>query len=131
MDKDSQNDTGNRETIISRSVKGLLDFNRRINNKFIYVQCDFVNVIRDLVSETEKLKANPKISIQFANIKEDQIDRLINYNNVVEQILEEYKQHLTALKLTSDIIERTFLDCKELDELILRNKALRDEFLKF
>lgn len=129
MNKKAQKVQVGRETIRAKSLGAILDTNRRLNNKFVYAQCDFTNVLRSLVSEVEKLKNNSKVSIEFVNTKEDQIDRLINFNNVVEQILEEFKQHLTALKLSNEIIERTFLESKDIDQLILKNKVLREEFL--
>lgn len=129
MNKKAQKIQVGRETIRAKSLGAILDTNRRLNNKFVYAQCDFTNVLRSLVSEVEKLKNNSKVSIEFVNTKEDQIDRLINFNNVVEQILEEFKQHLTALKLSNEIIERTFLESKDIDQLILKNKVLREEFL--
>jgi len=101
-----------------------------MKNKFVYVGADFSNVIRELVSEVENLKKKENISLEWVEEKEDRVDRLINFYNVCEQILEKYSQHLTAMQLTSDIIERTFLESRDIDEMILRNSKLREEFLK-
>lgn len=126
----AKNNISNHKTIMSRSVSGLLDFHHSMKNKFVYVGNDFSNVIRELVLEVEKLKEKESISMEFVNKKEDQVDRLINFYNTCDEILEKYKQHLTAMQLTSDIIERTFLESRDLDELILRNSKLREEFLR-
>ncbi len=130
MSEYTKNQSKNPKTIISNSISKLLDFHHSMKNKFVYVGADFSNVIRELVSEVENLKKKENISLEWVEEKEDRVDRLINFYNVCEQILEKYSQHLTAMQLTSDIIERTFLESRDIDEMILRNSKLREEFLK-
>jgi predicted HNH restriction endonuclease len=81
-----------------------------LKNKWLRESGKFMNVIQKLEQELKRMKANPKVSPEMINEKDEMITELVDFYNSTDQLINEFQTlvatHRINDKLNSQIFKK-------------------------
>ena len=108
--------------MIEKSTSEILEFSLQLKNKFVRISSDFIAVKEELEKDLLKLKSKGA-AIELVNYRDHQIDRLVNFYNECEGIMNQYQNMFQILKIQNIIIEAA------LDDRVMNDEKFQKKFL--